>query len=73
MAAEVWQKTTRQIGTFVGINLVYGFTTPGIDMSAHVGGIIAGFVVAAALLAGKTDRRAAHEAGDRAHSSAGLR
>jgi rhomboid protease GluP len=54
MAEEVWQKTTRQIGTFVGINLVYGLATPGIDMSAHIGGIAAGFVVGAALLAGKS-------------------
>ncbi len=54
MAGEIWEKTIRQIGTFVGINLVYGFVTPGIDMSAHIGGIVAGFAIGAALLAGKT-------------------
>jgi rhomboid protease GluP len=53
IAEAAWSKTTRQIATFVGINLVYGLVTPGIDMSAHIGGIVVGFVVATALLAGK--------------------
>ncbi len=53
IAEDTWSKTTRQIGTFVGINLVYGFVTPGIDMSAHIGGLVVGFAVAAVLLAGK--------------------
>lgn len=53
IAEPVWSKTTRQIATFVGINLVYGLVTPGIDMSAHIGGLVVGFAVAAALLAGK--------------------
>ena len=53
MDEEVWRKTTRQIMTFVGINLVYGMSVPGIDMSAHIGGLIGGFAVGALLLAGK--------------------
>jgi rhomboid protease GluP len=53
IAEETWRKTTRQIGTFVVINLVYGLATPGVDMSAHIGGLVVGFTVAAVLLAGK--------------------
>ena len=33
---------TMQIGMLIGINLVIGFTIPGIDNSAHVGGLLAG-------------------------------
>jgi rhomboid protease GluP len=54
MDEEVWRKTTRQILTFVGINLVYGMSVPGIDMSAHIGGLIGGFAVGALLLAGRS-------------------
>ena len=50
---EVLHKTSRQIGTFVGINLVYGLSQPHIDMTAHIGGIIGGFLAGAALLAGR--------------------
>lgn len=54
MADDVWRKTTRQIVTFIAINLVYGMSVPGIDMSAHIGGLIGGFAVGALLLAGKS-------------------
>ena len=54
MDEEVWRKTTRQIVTFVAINLVYGMSVPGIDMSAHIGGLFGGFAVGAVLLAGKS-------------------
>jgi rhomboid protease GluP len=47
-----WDKVVRQMGTFLGINLVFGFTATGIDMSAHLGGLAAGALGAAALLAG---------------------
>jgi membrane associated rhomboid family serine protease len=33
---------TMQIGILIGINLVIGFSIPGIDNAAHVGGLIAG-------------------------------
>jgi rhomboid protease GluP len=34
---------------FVGYNLLYGFTSPGIDNAAHLGGFVAGAVVGALL------------------------
>ncbi|RKY14804.1 MAG: hypothetical protein DRQ55_20315 [Planctomycetota bacterium] len=33
---------TMQIGMLIGINLVIGFSVPGIDNAAHVGGLLAG-------------------------------
>ena len=33
---------TMQIGTLIAINLVIGFTIPGIDNAAHIGGLLAG-------------------------------
>ncbi len=39
------------IGFFVVLNLLLGSAIPGIDMSAHVGGLIAGFLSGAALSA----------------------
>jgi len=56
MPEAVWARTVRGMGTFIGINLVYGLSTPGIDMSAHIGGLAAGFGAGALLLVG----RAAH-------------
>lgn len=50
--ADAWQRTARSIGTFLVLNLAVGLTTKGISLSAHIGGLIAGFVTAAALLAG---------------------
>ncbi|HEU0034438.1 MAG TPA: rhomboid family intramembrane serine protease [Kofleriaceae bacterium] len=47
---RVWKTTARGIGMFVVINLVFGFTVPGIDVSAHIGGLVAGFLCGAALL-----------------------
>lgn len=51
---DAWRATARGIGTFLVINLAFGLSVPGISMSAHVGGLIAGFVIAAALLARRT-------------------
>jgi rhomboid protease GluP len=34
---------------FLGFNLVYGFIQPGIDMAAHLGGLVGGFVCGLAL------------------------
>jgi hypothetical protein len=33
---------TQQIGTLIAINLVLSFAMPGIDIAAHVGGLLAG-------------------------------
>ncbi len=34
----------REFGGILVLNLVLGFTIPGIDMSAHIGGLVVGFV-----------------------------
>ncbi|MCC6624143.1 MAG: rhomboid family intramembrane serine protease [Deltaproteobacteria bacterium] len=39
---EVWKREMMQLGIMLAINLVYGFTNPGIDNGAHIGGLIAG-------------------------------
>ena len=54
----VWQGMTRWAGTFVGMNLVLSFQQ-NIDMSAHVGGLVAGGAAGAVLAFGK--RPAAQE------------
>jgi membrane associated rhomboid family serine protease len=36
---------TTQIGMLIGINLLIGFTIPGIDNAAHIGGLLAGAVL----------------------------
>ena len=47
-----WSNTMRRLGTFLGINLVIGVTTPSISLSAHIGGLLVGVALGAALLAG---------------------
>lgn len=42
--AKVRQTLLKSIGIFILYNLVYGFKS-GVDMSAHVGGIISGFLI----------------------------
>jgi rhomboid protease GluP len=44
-----WQRTMRSLGTFFAINLVFGLAVSGIDVTAHVGGLVVGFVGAFAL------------------------
>ncbi len=50
-----WQRTMRSLSTFFVLNLVFGLAQRGIDMSAHVGGLAAGFV--GAFLLAKTASR----------------
>jgi rhomboid protease GluP len=47
------QRTGRSLIAFIAINLYIGLSTPGIDISAHIGGLVAGFVAGVVLLAGK--------------------
>src|SRR6202167_4546387 len=56
--------TLRSLGAFVIYNLIFGFALPGIDNTAHIGGLITGLVVGAliALMAPREEqasRRAA--------------
>jgi rhomboid protease GluP len=48
-----WDRRARTLASFIAINLVLGLRMKGIDMTAHVVGLATGFVVGAALVAGK--------------------
>jgi membrane associated rhomboid family serine protease/Flp pilus assembly protein TadD len=50
--------TLRSLGAFVVYNLVFGFALPGIDNTAHIGGLVTGLIVGAliALVAPYQDR-----------------
>jgi len=41
---EAWKSTMRSLGTFFGLNLVFGLSQRSIDLSAHLGGLATGFV-----------------------------
>ena len=46
---QAWRRTMRSLGTFFGVNLVFGLSQRGIDLAAHLGGLAVGFVGACAL------------------------
>ncbi|HEX2196680.1 MAG TPA: rhomboid family intramembrane serine protease, partial [Actinomycetota bacterium] len=49
----------RDIGIFIAINLMFGFTIRGIDNFAHIGGLIGGMGLAAGFDRGPTNRASA--------------
>lgn len=49
-----WRQTMRSLGTFFGINLVFGLAASGVDVTAHLGGLAFGF--AGAYVLAKTAR-----------------
>jgi membrane associated rhomboid family serine protease len=57
---QVWSRTMTSLGTFFALNLFIGLTATSIDMTAHVVGLIAGFVGGAAIAwtQGRTGRPA---------------
>jgi|HubBroStandDraft_6_1064221.scaffolds.fasta_scaffold00034_53 rhomboid protease GluP len=50
--------TLRSLGAFVVYNLIFGFALPGIDNTAHIGGLVTGLIVGGliALIAPQHDR-----------------
>jgi rhomboid protease GluP len=50
--------TLRSLGAFVVYNLIFGFVLPGVDNTAHIGGLITGLIVGAliALIAPQQDQ-----------------
>ncbi|MEG1009875.1 MAG: rhomboid family intramembrane serine protease, partial [Clostridia bacterium] len=48
----------RQIIPIIILNLIIGFVVPGIDISAHIGGLIGGYLITMALgLEGKSTKK----------------
>ncbi|MGE0872955.1 MAG: rhomboid family intramembrane serine protease [Kofleriaceae bacterium] len=45
-----WKNASRGMAGFVALNLLFGATVSGINLTAHIGGLVAGFVAGAALL-----------------------
>lgn len=43
---EVRARQMKSMGTFLGLNLVIGISVPGISLAAHIGGFVAGGVIA---------------------------
>ena len=42
--AVVLKQLRNSMGAFLIYNVLFGMTVPGIDMAAHIGGVVAGFV-----------------------------
>lgn len=53
---EAMRKPARGLLGFIVINLVFGLSVKGVDITAHIGGLIAGFVAGVVLLAGDRAR-----------------
>ena len=49
---EAMRRPARGLLSFILINLVFGLSVKGIDITAHIGGLIAGFLAGVVLLAG---------------------
>jgi hypothetical protein len=47
----MWKQTTSGIALFLVVNLVFGLLVPAISLSAHLGGLVFGFLLGAAMLA----------------------
>ena len=52
--------TLRSLGAFVVYNLIFGFVIPGIDNTAHIGGLVTGLILGAliALIAPRQEQAA---------------
>ena len=48
---RVYDMSLKGMIIYIVLSIVYGMSTPGISLSAHIGGLIAGFVIAAAITA----------------------
>lgn len=46
---DAWSRTMRSLGAFFGLNLAIGLSARSIDLAAHLGGVVAGFIGAFAL------------------------
>ncbi len=59
--AAARSRIVRMAAVFIGYNLLFGLSVPGIDMAAHIGGLLAGFgcgiVLALPLEHASTDKR----------------
>jgi rhomboid protease GluP len=49
--------SAKSLVTWIGLNLVLGFSVKSIDVTAHMGGLVAGFLAGVALLAGASAER----------------
>lgn len=69
LAVAVWNRhqpgmsgQVRSLLFLIGINVFFGVASPGIDLRAHIGGVIGGFVIGSALEASRRQRGPARAA-----------